>query len=146
MEIYHKYEIVCIYIYRRHIKELSDICDICKMPIALLINFSFIFSFFFFLLFSFFEDLFEEKIATKVPDAVKQVKNELQITKLEGQKKNVLIELQDIRKRTIRDNLIFKGVDESANEKWENTTQVLVDFIHGNLNLGYSFNENLQSN
>ena len=103
-------------------------------------------SFFFSLLFSFFEDLFEEKIATKVPDVVKQVKNELQITKLEGQKKNVLIELQDIRKRTIRDNLIFKGVDESANEKWENTTHVLVDFIHGNLNLGYSFNENLQSN
>ena len=103
-------------------------------------------SFFFFLLFSFFEDLFEEKIATKVPDAVKQVKNELQITKLEGQKKNVLIELQDIRKCTIRDNLIFKGVDKSANKKWENTTQELVDFIHGNLNLGYSFNENLQSN
>ena len=99
-------------------------------------------SFFFSLLFSFFEDLFEEKIATKVPDVVKQVKNELQITKLEGQKKNVLIELQDIRKCTIRDNLIFKG----ANKKWENTTQELVDFIHGNLNLGYSFNENLQSN
>ena len=88
-------------------------------------------SFFFFLLFSFFEDLFEEKIATKVPDVVKEVKNKLQITKLEGQKKNVLIELQDIRKCTVRDNLIFKGVDESANEKWENTTQVLVDFIHG---------------
>ena len=103
-------------------------------------------SFFFFLLFSFFEDLFEEKIATKVPDVVKEVKNKLQITKLEGQKKNVLIELQDIRKCTIRDNLIFKGVDKSANKKWENTTQELVDFIHGNLNLGYSFNENLQSN
>ena len=54
--------------------------------------------------------------------------------------------MQDIRKCTIRDYLIFKGVDESANEKWENTTQMLVDFIHDDLNLGYSFNENLQSN
>ena len=107
------------------------------MPIAILINFSFIFSF---LLFSFFEDLFKEKIATKVPEVVKRVNNELQITKLEGH------ELQDIRKCTIRDYLIFKGVDESANEKWENTTQMLVDFIHDDLNLGYSFNENLQSN
>ena len=39
------------------------------------------------------------------------------------------------------DNLIFRGVGESANEIWEITTQVLADFIHGNFNLGYSFNE-----
>ena len=39
-----------------------------------------------------FEDLLEEKIATKIPDIVKQVKNDLQITKLESQMKSVLIE------------------------------------------------------
>ena len=55
--------------------------------------------------------------------------------------KSVLIELQNIRNRSMRDNLIFKGVDESANEKWENTTQVLADFVNDNLNLGYLFNE-----
>ena len=38
------------YTYRRLIIELS-ICDICIMPIAILINFLFLFSFFFFLLF-----------------------------------------------------------------------------------------------
>ena len=41
----------------------------------------------------------------------------------------------------MRDNLILKGIGEIADEKWENTTQVLVDFIYDNLNLGYSFNE-----
>ena len=55
--------------------------------------------------------------------------------------KSVLIELQNIRNRSMRENLIFKGVDESANEKWENTTQVLADFVNDNLNLGYPFNE-----
>ena len=88
-----------------------------------------------------FEDLLEEKIATKIPDIVKQVKNDLQITKLKGQMKSVLIELQNIRNRSMRDNLIFKDIGESGNEKWENTTQVLADFIHDNLNLGYLFND-----
>ena len=75
-----------------------------------------------------FEDLLEEKIAAKIPDIVKQVKNDLQITKLKGQMKSVLIELQNIRNRLMRDNLIFKDIGESGNEKWENTTQVLADF------------------
>ena len=88
-----------------------------------------------------FEDLLEEKIATKVPDIVKQVKNDLQITKLEDQMKSFVIELQDIRDHTMRDNLISKGIDESANENWEDTIEVLPDFIHSNLNLGYSYNE-----
>ena len=83
-----------------------------------------------------FEDLLEEKTATKIPDIVKQVKNDLQITKLKGQMKSVLIELQNIRNRSMRDNLILKGMSESSNENWENTTQVLADFIHDNLNLG----------
>ena len=87
------------------------------------------------------EDLLEENIATKIPDTIKQAKNDLWTTKLEGQMKSVLIELQNIRNRSMRDNLIFKGVDESANEKWENTTQVLADFVNDNLNLGYLFNE-----
>ena len=81
-----------------------------------------------------FEDLLEEKIATKVPDIVKQVKNDLQITKLEDQMKSFVIELQDIRDHTMRDNLISKGIDENANENWEDTIEVLPDFIHSNLN------------
>ena len=55
--------------------------------------------------------------------------------------KSVLIKLQGIRNCTMKDNLIFKGIGDSANEKWENTTQVRADFIHDNLNLGYFFNE-----
>ena len=78
----------------------------------------------------------EEKIATKIPGTVKQVKNDWLITKLEGQVKSVLIELQNIRNRSMRENLILKGMGESSNENWENTTQVLADFIHDNLNLG----------
>ena len=77
-------------------------------------------------------------MATKVLDIVKQVNSDLQITKLEVQMKSILIESQDIRNRTMRDNLIFKSIDESAIEKWEHTTQVLANFIDGNLN---SYNE-----
>ena len=84
-----------------------------------------------------FENISEEQIATKVPDIVKQVKNYLKITKLEGQMKGVLIELQHIRSCTMRVNLIFKGIDEIVKEKWEDTPQVLADFIQGNLNLAY---------
>ena len=40
MTIYYEYEIV--YIYRLHMTELS-VCDICNMPIAILINFVFLF-------------------------------------------------------------------------------------------------------
>ena len=39
-----------VYIHRQHTIGLS-ICDVCNMPIAILINFLFIFSFFFFFLF-----------------------------------------------------------------------------------------------
>ena len=84
-----------------------------------------------------FENISEEQIATKVPDIVKQVKNYLKITKLEDQMKGVLIELQHIRSCTMRVNLIFKGIDEIVKEKWEDTPQVLADFIQGNLNLAY---------
>ena len=55
--------------------------------------------------------------------------------------KSALIELQDSKNRTMRSNLIFKDINESANGKWENTVQVLPDFIHENINLGYSFKE-----
>ena len=51
MIIHYEYKIV--YIYRQLMIELS-ICDICNMPIAILINFLFLFFFFFFLLFLFF--------------------------------------------------------------------------------------------
>ena len=88
-----------------------------------------------------FEDLLEEKTGAKMLDIVKQVKNNLQIPKLEGQMKSALIELQDSKNRTMRSNLIFKDINESANGKWENTVQVLPDFIHENINLGYSFKE-----
>ena len=37
----------------------------------------------------------------------------------------------------MRENIIFKGIDESASEKWEDK---IADFIHNHLNLGYSYN------
>ena len=52
MIIYYEYEIVyIIYIHRQHMVELST-CDVFNMPIAILINFLFIFSFFFLLFLS----------------------------------------------------------------------------------------------
>ena len=70
-----------------------------------------------------------------------EIKKELllEITKLQAQMKVTLIELEDLRNRTMRSTLIFKNIPGIQNESWEDTSWLLADFI--NLDLPYSFEE-----
>ena len=52
--------------------------------------------------------------------------------------KGILIKLEDLRNWSMQSNLIIKGIQESSNEKWEDASQVLADFIQNKLNLPYS--------
>ena len=63
----------------------------------------------------------------------------MEITKLQAQMKVTLIELEDLRNRTMRSTLIFKNIPGIQNESWEDTSWLLADFI--NLDLPYSFEE-----
>ena len=68
-----------------------------------------------------------------------QVKEDLHINKIETQLRGVLLELEDLRNRSMRSNLIFKGIPEESKETWDDTSQLLAGFITKNLNLPYSF-------
>ena len=52
--------------------------------------------------------------------------------------KGILIKLEDLRNWSMQSNLIIEGIQESPNEKWEDASQVLSDFIQNKLNLPYS--------
>ena len=71
----------------------------------------------------------------------KQVKEDLHINKIETQLRGVLLELEDLRNRSMRSNLIFKGIPEESKETWDDTSQLLAGFITENLNLLYSFDQ-----
>ena len=69
------------------------------------------------------------------------IKEELEITKLQAQMKATLIELEDLRNRTMRSTLIFKNILGTQNESWEDTSQLLAEFITCEIDLPYSFEE-----
>ena len=83
------------------------------------------------------QNLLPQLIEKFFPDLVLKIKDSLNISKLESQMKAVLIELEDLRNRSMRENLIIKGIEEDPNEKWEDTVGKLTEFIHDNLNLCY---------
>ena len=58
-----------------------------------------------------------------------------QITKVEAQLKAALIELEDLRNRSMRSTLVFKNIREEQNETWEDTCQILSNFITTKLDL-----------
>ena len=70
-----------------------------------------------------------------------QVKENLHINKIEAQLRGVLLELEDLRNRSMRSNLIFKGIPEESKETWDDTSQLLAGFITKNLKLPYSFDQ-----
>ena len=69
-----------------------------------------------------------------------QVKD-LHINKTEAQLRRVLLELEDLRNRSMRSNLIFKRIPEESKNIWADTSQLLAGFIAENLNLPYSFDQ-----
>ena len=70
-----------------------------------------------------------------------QVKEDLPINKIETQLRRVLLEFEDLWCRSIRSNLIFKGIPQELKETWDDTSQLLAGFISENLNLPYSFDQ-----
>ena len=60
---------------------------------------------------------------------IAEIKEELQITKLQAQMKATLIELEDLRNRTMRSTLIFKNIPGIQNESWKDTSRLLANFI-----------------
>ena len=57
------------------------------------------------------------------------IKEEINIRKIEGQLKAALIELEDLRNRSMRSTLIFKNIKEERKETWEDTARILTNFI-----------------
>ena len=72
------------------------------------------------------------------------LKNEiykLNIKKLEAQVKATLIDLEDLRNRSMRSTLVFKNIREEHYETWEDTCKTLSHFIISELSMPYSYDD-----
>ena len=68
-----------------------------------------------------------------------KIKQELNIKKLEPQLRGALMELEDLRNRSMRSTLIFKNVKEENNERWDDTARILCNYIVDQLDLNYTY-------
>ena len=59
------------------------------------------------------------------------------INKLEAQVRGTLMEIDDLRNRSMRNTLIFRNLPEENNETWEDTCGLLGSYIYSKLNLPY---------
>ena len=71
------------------------------------------------------QDRMREEISTTLKADIKE---ELEITKLQAQMKVTLIELVDLQNCTMRFTLIFKNIPGIQNKSWEDTSRLLADF------------------
>ena len=61
-----------------------------------------------------------------------------QIKRVEAQLKAAMIELEDLRNRSMRSTLVFKNIREERNETWEDTCHILSNFFTTKLDLSYT--------
>ena len=61
-----------------------------------------------------------------------------QIKRVEAQLKGAMIELKDLRNRSMRSTLVFKNIREEWNETWEDICHMLSNFITTKLDLSYT--------
>ena len=61
-----------------------------------------------------------------------------QIKRVEAQLKAAMIELEDLRDRSMRSTLVFKNIRKERNETWEDTCCTLSNFITSKLDLSYT--------
>ena len=61
-----------------------------------------------------------------------------QIKKVEAQLKAAMIELEDLRNRSMRSTLVFKNIRERRNETWGDNCHILSNFITTKLDLSYT--------
>ena len=71
----------------------------------------------------------KNQINTKINNAKDEIKQELNIKKLETQLRGALMELEDLRNRSMRSTLIFKNVKEENNERWDDMARILCNYI-----------------
>ena len=86
-------------------------------------------------------DQLKNQIDTKINNAKDEIKQELNIKKLETQLRGDLMELEDLRNRSMRWTLIFKNVKEENNERWNDTARILCSYIVDQLDLNYTYDE-----
>lgn len=88
------------------------------------------------------QDVMETNIKSEVLETLKNDIGHLEvIKKLEHQLKGAMIEMEDLRNRSMRSTLIFKNIPEEEHETWEDTCATLAEFITTELTLPYSFDE-----
>ena len=61
-----------------------------------------------------------------------------QIKRVEAQLKAAMIELEDLRNRSMRSTLVFKNIRERRNETWGDNCHILSNFITTKLDLSYT--------
>ena len=89
------------------------------------------------------QDQTKEDIKNELKTMKETVKEEINIRKIEGQLKAALrlIELEDLRNRSMRSTLIFKNIKEERKETREDTARILTNFIVEDLKLSYRYDE-----
>ena len=73
-------------------------------------------------------DQMKEEFKTKILEFTEKGNKDFQITNIRKIElmKGMLIELKDLRNRSMQSNLTIKGFQESLNEKWEDTSHIRV--------------------
>ena len=66
-----------------------------------------------------------------------------QIKKVEAQLKAVMVELEDLRNRSMRSTLVFKNIREEGNEKWERNGKIPVTYYQLLLPQSYNKSQNI---
>ena len=70
-----------------------------------------------------------------------ELKEKFNFKIFETQFKGAMIKLEDLRNRSMRSTLIFKNIDQKANESWEDTSNILAEFLISEVNLTYIYEE-----
>ena len=88
----------------------------------------------------------KEKIQSSITEVAETVvkkytQEKFRIPKIEAQRKRVLIELEDLRNRSMRSTVIFKNIHEENESTWEDTARVLGQFISEELDINYTYKE-----
>ena len=66
-----------------------------------------------------------------------------QIKKVEAQLKAVMVELEDLRNKSMRSTLVFKNIREEGNEKWERNGKIPVTYYQLLLPQSYNKSQNI---
>ena len=83
----------------------------------------------------------KNKLASELNLTLKNEIDKLNNKKLEAQVKGTLIELEDLRNRSMHSTIVFKNIREEHYETWKDTCKTLSHFILSELNMPYSYDD-----